>query len=218
MKLISRVLYSLLFVLLVAACDEEKVSMPSVRLEFITAHSGDNGQIQSFEMDNGAFLSVNEDRTNTILEVESQRMIANVELLENQAANIYATASIISVDPLPESASEFTDGIVSHPVELLSIWPGAQYLNIVMLVKTYDSKHTFHFVEKENVLNKDGSREVKILLYHDAGTDIDVYNTKRAYASIPLRQYLNETDKTLSVYFCYYDEKGVRRENGPFNY
>ena len=118
MKLISRVLYSLLFVLLVAACDEEKVSMPSVRLEFITAHSGDNGQIQSFEMDNGALLRVNEDRTNTILEVESQRMIANVELLENQAANIYATASIISVDHLPESSSEFTDVIVSHPVEL----------------------------------------------------------------------------------------------------
>lgn len=182
-----------LFMLLLVSCSDDEYNYPSVRRDFLTVVSGDNGYLEMLIPDKGESLTVSEDRTKSkITPNGSIRVVSNYEVLSlkggAQAARIYGISSVVA--PSPKLAVDFPQGVKTDPVDVLSIWMGRGYLNMILNIKTENSQqHLFHFVEEDVALNN-GVKTVTILLYHDAGSGEEFY-TKRAYLSIPLEKYVD---------------------------
>ena len=159
--------------------------------------------------DEGETLAIVEDASKTRIDANaSARIVSNYGKAEaadgTSGVKLYAVLSAIS--PVPQSADKFKDGIKRDPADILSIWMGIDYLNIMLEIKSQNGKHSFHFIEDEVTTDKEaGTRTVRLSLYHDDGGDVQAY-TKRAYLSIPLRQYAEEgiekviTNFTLNRY------------------
>ncbi len=216
MKHILRYICCWVFILSLTACSDKEYEYPPVKLEFLSVFADENGAMQTVVCDNGVEWNVIEDKSATKFVADSNtRVVANMEQLNNHQTIIHSLISVVCVTPLPADSEVFSEGIVSKPVEVVSIWQGISYINMVISVKTFNSKHLFHFVEEQYDVNQDGMATVRVLLYHNSDVE-EAYNTKRAYASIPISHYLNDNSKQVQVYFDYYSEDGKRQENGPF--
>lgn len=130
----------------------------------------------------------------------SARIVSNYEPMVaadgTSGVKLYAVRYAVSPVPLP--AARFEDGIKTDPADVLSIWMGLDYLNIILNVKAQGGRHTFHFVENKVVSDAD-SKEVSLTLFHDANGDVGY--TQRAYLSVPLRQYATGGVKKVTVHF-----------------
>lgn len=215
-KLHSIWLWGLLF--LMTACGDDDYYYPSVKLEFVTVEAGEDGSIQTLIPDKGALLPVWEDRTgSTISPNTSRRVISNYEVLP-EGARIYSLQSLVTLDPKPEDDPVYKDGIKKDPVEMVSIWLGRNYLNMILNLKVNTGKgHVFGIVEDVSELETKGI--VTMLLYHDANSDAEYYN-RRAYISVPLAQYVNaeNPDRTIKIKFKYYKygEDGTGEESDKY--
>lgn len=201
-KLHSIWLWGLLF--LMTACGDDDYYYPSVKLEFVTVEAGEDGSIQTLIPDKGALLPVWEDRTgSTISPNTSRRVMSNYEVLP-EGARIYSLQSLVTPDPKPEDDPVYKDGIKKDPVEMVSIWLGRNYLNMILNLKVNTGKgHVFGIVEDVSELETKGI--VTMLLYHDANSDAEYYN-RRAYISVPLEKYVNAEapGRTIKIKFKYY--------------
>ena len=216
MNSFCRYIFPLVAMILLASCSDDDYEYPAVKLEFLTANANEKGLMETVMTDDGKVWRIVEDKSATQFDANSQnRIIANMEQLEDSNSRIYSLTPVFCANPIPANDKEFEDGIISKPVEVLSIWQGLSYINMVLQVKTFNSKHVFKFVEEEIGIDENGNAQVKILLYHNS--DIEQgYNTKRAYASIPAINYLTDNGKPVSLYFRYYDENNQLKEYGPF--
>ncbi len=211
-------LYGLMFLLaaLSASCgDNDDYHYPSVRLEFLTAYSGADGTLQSVQTDDGARYTVLADDSDTRINADSLvRIICNYGLEPasdgGKGVHLYALSKAIS--PLPIPADSFKDGVKTKPADVTSIWLGYGYLNMVLSVKQ-QKVHTLGFVEDEVTVGDGGCATVRLTLFHDTTSDVEDYS-KRAYVSVPLRQYLdNEDVHSLRVYFSVHttgSDEGVK--------
>lgn len=190
--------------MLVSCGDDDDYHYPSVKLDFLTAQAGADGSLQSVLTDEGETLAIVEDASKTRIDANaSARIVSNYGKAEaadgTSGVKLYAVLSAIS--PVPQSADKFKDGIKRDPADILSIWMGIDYLNIMLEIKLQNGKHSFHFIEDEVTTDKEaGTRTVRLSLYHDDGGDVQAY-TKRAYASIPLRQYAEDGIDKVTIYF-----------------
>ena len=196
---------------LTTACGGDDYHYPDILQDYLTAHSGADGRLQTVLTDDGTLYDVlnavtaPDETPDTTL-----RIVANYACEEDgvggQGVRLYAAQTTVS--PLPLPADRFEDGIKTDPASVLSIWMGLDYLNIVLEVKTGGGDHTFHFVEDEVRWNETAARrEVCLSLYHDAGDDPQYY-TRRAYlddaASLSVRfSLLNYEGEEESYVFEY---------------
>lgn len=197
-KLHSVWLWGLL--ILMTACGEDDYYYPSVKLEFVTIEAGEDGRIQTLLPDKGASLPVLEDRTGSSISPNtSRRVMSNYEVLSG-GAKIYSLQSLITPVPKPVDDPVYKDGIKTDPVEVVSIWLGRDYLNMILNLKVSTGKgHTFGIVEDTSELETKGI--VDMLLYHDANSDEEYYN-RRAYISVPLAQYIDrENPEQIKIKF-----------------
>lgn len=215
-KLHSVWLLGLLF--LMTACGDDDYYYPSVQLEFVTVVAGDDGSIQTLIPDKGEPLPVLEDRTgSTISSNTSRRVMSNYEVLTG-GVRIYSLQSLITPEPKPEDDPVYKDGVKTDPVEMVSIWLGRDYLNMILNLKVSTGKgHVFGIVEDVSELETKGI--VNMLLYHDANSDAEYYN-RRAYISVPLAKYVNgeASGRTIKIKFKYYtyDQNGVPVESDKY--
>lgn len=186
-KLHSIWLWGLL--VLVTACGEDDYYYPSVKLEYVTIEAGEDGRIQTLLPDKGASLPVLEDRTGSSISPNtSRRVMSNYEVVSG-GVKIYSLQSLITPVPKPEDDPVYENGVKTDPVEVVSIWLGRDYLNMILNLKVSTGKgHTFGIVEDTSELETKGI--VDMLLYHDANSDEEYYN-RRAYISVPLSQYID---------------------------
>ena len=184
-------LWGLLF--LMTACGDDDYYYPSVKLEFVTVEAGEDGRIQTLIPDKGEVLTVSEDRTgSTISPNTSRRVMSNYEVLSGEnTATIYSLQSLITPVPKPEDDPVYKDGIKLDPVEMVSIWLGRDYLNMILNLKVSTGK----------------------------GHDGEYYN-RRAYISVPLAQYIDEENpgRTIKIKFKYYtyDKDGSPIESDKY--
>lgn len=197
--------YWLLFTLLVSlltSCGDDDYHYPSVKLEFMTAFSGEDGSLKSVLTDEGEQYPVLENASKLTIDPNSfVRIVSNYEPVKTvegvAGVKLYAVLGTISPFPLP--AEKFENGIKTDPVELQGIWMGIDYLNLLLGIKAQDGKHLLHFVEDEVVKEEStGLVTVHLTLYHDATDDVLAY-TKRAYVSVPLWQYAEEWVRKVTV-------------------
>lgn len=199
-----------LLVCLLAACGDEDYHYPSVKLEFLTAFSGADGYLQSVVTDEGETLPVLEDKTKTNMEANaSARIISNYarEAATDGTAGVvlYALSKVVSV--APRAADKFEEGVKADPADVLAVWMGHDYLNMMLEVKE-NGEHKLHFVEDEVTVDAAaGCSEVHLTLYHDAQEEMASYS-RRAYASVPLRQYAVEGIRKVAVRFSVHTYSG----------
>ena len=130
---------------LLTACSEDEYHYPSVKLEYLTAFSGPNGNLQSVLTDDGQSYPVLEDASKTYIDGNSSiRIVSNYSVGNaNDGSNgVKIYAALKTVSPLPMPADKFKDGVKKDPADILSIWMGLNYLNITLEVKAQDGKHT----------------------------------------------------------------------------
>ncbi|WP_418698733.1 hypothetical protein [Bacteroides sp.] len=199
-----------LLVCLLAACGDDEYHYPSVKLEFLTAYSGADGNLQSILTDEGRTLPVVEDLSSLKMDANSSaRIVANyadaVAADGTTGVKLYASMKVVS--PVPQAADKFENGIKTNPADILSIWLGLDYLNITLQVKE-DGQHLLHFIEDEVTVDvATGQSDVYITLYHESDESMISY-TRRAYASMPLRQYAVEGVQKVTVHFSLHTYSG----------
>lgn len=195
---------------LLASCGDDDYRYPSVKQEFLTAFSGADGRLESVLTDNGETLQVVEDASGLHVNADTAvRIVANYETLvtDNKVTGAKLYALLQTVSPVPLAADEFEGGVRTEPSEIQSIWLGYDYLNIVLQVKQ-QGKHLFHFVEDGFSVDKDSGRAVvRLTLYHDISSAVQDYS-KRAYLSVPLKQYMAGGVRGVDVYFSIYTYSG----------
>jgi hypothetical protein len=209
-RLVNLLLMLPLFLLLTvtSACGDDDYRYPSVALEFLTAHTGADGSVQTIVTDDGMAYDVAADDSQSRFTADSTlRVVAYYEEVTPPMssskladAHIYSLATTIS--SLPKPASEFTDGVHTDPAAVTSIWAGRNYLNIRLTVKAQNGRHLFGFVEEYVAPVEAGSesRAVHLSLYHDARNDVPA-TTQTAYLSIPLAQYAAPGINRLAITF-----------------
>lgn len=189
---------------LVAACADDGYHYPDIRQDFLTARTDDGGYVRTVQTDDGATydvqnsVSASDQAADTTLRIVAQYAVQS----ETDApAAVLLYSATVAVSPLPLPASAFGDGVKADPASVLSIWMGLDYLNLVLEVKGTDASHAFHFVEDSVAWNPSAARrEVHLSLYHDAKDDPPYY-TRRAYLSVPLRQYATDGVQAVAVRF-----------------
>lgn len=199
-----------MFACLLAACGEDEYHYPPVKLEFLTAHAGADGNLHSILTDEGKTYTVVEDATNSNVEANSSvRMVSNYGpmVASDGTSGVKLYAAMRTVSPVPQLAEEFEEGVRTDPADVLSIWMGIDYLNIIVNVKAQGGKHTFHFIEDKVAADAEtGHKDVHLTLYHDAAGDTGY--TQRAYLSVPLRQYAAEGTEKVTVHFSLHTYSG----------
>ncbi len=205
----TKLLPLLSLALLLAACGGSSgYHYPSVQLEYLTATSGADGSLQSILNDEGDTYTVVTDASGTTTAADTTlRIVANYAMVDEDEAGsgvkLYSVRTTFSSLPVP---SDRLEQIVTDPADVLSIWMGLDYLNIVLAVKAQDGTHTFGFVEQSvSTDTAEGSKVVSLLLYHDMGDDIAAY-TQRVYLSVPLRQYAESGITAVTVHFSLYTD------------
>lgn len=204
----------MLALLTFTACGEDEYHYPSVKLEFVTIESGNDGHIQTVIPDKGEVLTVANDYTrSSITPNSSKRVLSNYEIEEGTSrANIYSLQAAIVLEPKQrdEGKEETEEDLPKDPVEVTSIWMGRDYLNMILNVKIKGGKpHSFQlFAEEEQATAEEGENVVILSLYHDANGDEAYYN-RNAYISVPLTGLAAE-EQTIRIKFKYYttDENG----------
>ena len=170
---------------LLAACGDDYY-YPSVRQDFLTAFSGADGRLETVLTDEGETFRVVED--------------ASGMTTDDKAAGVKLYALLQAISPVPLAADEFEEGVKTEPSEVQSIWLGHDYLNIILKVKQ-QGKHLFHFVEDEvSVDEASGRAKVRLTLFHNVTSATQDYS-KRAYLSVPLRQYMIDGVQGVDVFF-----------------
>ena len=199
MKWVGGMLGLLCTLWLTACSDGNDYYYPSVKQEFLTAEAGENGALRRVQTDQGIWLSVKEDRSQTLAEPgELVRIVSNYEQIESSVC-LYGVLKTIA--PQPQPAEKFEEGLHTEPAAVTSIWMGWDYLNLILAVRQ-QGKHAFHFIEQE-VTEPDaqGVVTVGLMLYHEVQPDALEDYSKRAYASVPLRQYVKEGVRKVKVHF-----------------
>ena len=201
---------------LLASCEEEEYYYPSVKLEFVTVKAGNDGKIQLLIPDKGKQLQVSQDLTNSSITANGfKRVLSNYETLitpggEDASVKIYSLQSVLQLEPRLLDDPTFGGVMKNDPVDVMSIWIGGGYLNMILNLKVNGGKqHKLGAVEEKersSVMNP-AVNEVTLSLYHNANGDEEYYN-RRAFVSIPLSKY--DLDQTIRVEFKYhtYNKKG----------
>lgn len=194
--------------LLVSACGDDEYHYPSVKLEIATVKSGVDGKLQTLLPDKGDELGVLKDRTNsTISPNSSKRVLANYEVLSSNGvttATIYSLQSLVTLTPKFKGEPGYGELIKTDPVDVVSIWIGRDYLNMILSLKAKGGiQHVFDLLGEVQEESESGEKVVVLSLYHDAKGDPEYYNRK-AYISVPLTQLAGKPDQVVRIKFKYY--------------
>ena len=219
MNRVHRLVIWLFWLFLMASCEEEEYYYPSVKLEFVTVKAGSDGKIKILIPDKEEQLQVSQDLTNSSISPNSfRRVLSNYERLlasdgKSVSAKIYSLQNILLLEPKLLDDVSFGGVMKADPVDVISIWTGGGYLNLILNLKVKGGKqHVLGIVEEEDTGMSIAKEMITLSLYHNANGDEEYYN-RRAFISVPLSKY--DFDKAIKVEFKYhtYDKKGQIQES-----
>ncbi|MBP1594271.1 MAG: hypothetical protein H6Q12_1289 [Bacteroidetes bacterium] len=201
MKLKNIYLFLIFLSLLSCKGEEDSYVYPSVKLEFLSAQTDASGKIISLTTDKDATYSVEKDRTDSKLSVNTlQRIVCNYIVTEpadnsqNASAVIYSL--IKAVSPTPVKLASGTQ-MKTDPVDIQSVWLSGHYINMTLQIMLQSKTHLFHFIETSTTI-KNGVPSINLALYHDKNDDVEAY-TKIAYLSVPLDKYIQQYPNGFNV-------------------
>ena len=178
-----RLILLFFFSIFYISCNEEEQPAPAYRQELAEIVTNENGKAISLILDDGQKLIIN-----NVLQGLAADSIYRVKVLyvptSAIAADLYAAQSVVSdyARSMPDSL------IISHPLDLKASWMSPRYLNLMVGIMTGGKAQKLAFVERGLETSNDGSKILKLQLYHDQCDDNEFY-TQEVYMSCPLYPY-----------------------------
>ena len=195
-----------ILVFTLAACsddDGEPLAADVRTLAEVTTDA--SGQAATVTPDGGSALRV----TNKVsgLVRDSLYRVQALILPDNEGgAAVRQLAAVLS--PFPREVAE--DKRRYDPVDVLALWSTGRYVNMRLALRTATEPHAFTFVEEGTDNLPDGTRRLRLHLYHDRGGNPEYY-TRETYLSCPLFHYADVLRAgTDSVYFTVTTYAGER--------
>lgn len=173
-----------------ASCtsEDEGYTYPPLLSEFADVCTDEAGLFTHLLTDGGERLSIvnsAEIKADSVTPDTIYRTISRYERVED-GIKLYSMQAIPASPAV--KAEAFADGVKADPVEMQSLWRGGSYLNMILLVKSQNKRHSFRFVQDSLTTSPTGTRILRLRLSHDAGDDLQAY-TQKAYLSLPLFPY-----------------------------
>ena len=200
----------------IGCSDNKDSTYPSVVLEFLTVQTSSTGEMKTALLDSGEKYDILQDESEFKSSPDTTlRMVAyyDKEFADGKkGVHIYGATQAVS--PIPKPLDKFEDDIFTDPVNLISLWQGFYYINLIVEVKMQAKKHRFHFIERQNTIDlQTKTRSVDLQIYHDSQNDLPAYSS-RGYLSIPMEQYLqNDVQKVLiTLNMTNYNGENLQRQ------
>ena len=209
-----KTLYSLLTILLLLSCSDERSEYPSVLTRLVIAETNNEGRLSVIRVDNGPVLHVYKIRRSS-LPTDADALIRSVasykQNLEFDEADIFDIAPIPVI--IPTLALESTVDVQS-PVTYIRGWVAGGFLNLELGIKAVKlNLHTVGFSE----VASDEPNVIQLEFTHDKGGDIDGA-TQEILVSIPLQKYnelFPDKDYIIDLKVKAFDVGVISREFKP---
>lgn len=188
MKVLLKILSTFFIASLLCACGEEEYVYPDVLTEFVCLKTNEQGKGAQLITDEGNIWEIptQQQPADKLTPDSIYRVISKyVPFSETGEADVYTLQSVIS--RLPKQRQEF-EAIHTEAVTIQSIWRSGDYLNLILQVMVKDKAHEFGFIDEGITTNEDGSRTLKLTLFHNRDKDVEGFYRK-AYLSVPLWHY-----------------------------
>ena len=168
---------------LVTSCsdDNDTWSAP-VQLDYLELLTDASGRTALAVTDEGDTLSV----SNPLDGLKADTAYRYVAVNERLGSSLRLSSCAPAIAPIPtpmEGMEEKTDS-----VEVVSIWRGGRYINLVVQMEAQDKAHYFGFKHKGVTDKPDGSRTAQVLLYHNQNGDVKAFH-RTVYLSCPLKAW-----------------------------
>lgn len=213
MNRLLRVFGVLFGLLVIYSCSNKNdYEYPPVKMEYLSADIGSDGTVSSILTDDETRYLVVENLSSFNSVADSTIRVVSyyeIETVADSISGVKIYAMSKAVAPLPESRVEFGNGVKTDPVDVVGIWMGRNYLNIILNVKVNNGVHYFNFVE-DTVYTVARKKTVSLELYHDARND-SMYYWRRAYLSVPLSQYATSGVDSVMIDFRLYQYNGKEK-------
>jgi hypothetical protein len=191
------------FLLLVAAfsvlslscSDDDGGIAPSLRSEFVCAHTDASGCVSSVVTDDGEAYAVGQTiRTNVADTV--YRCVCTYELDGERNASVYSLSHIYSKFPYPKDSFE---KLPDAPLVLQSVWKSGGYVNFILgVLTTGNGEHAYAFCEECVEVDAEGVKTLKVSLLHERPAEDEESYTQDVYLSMPVYGYAGRFD-SISV-------------------
>lgn len=148
------------------------------------------------------------------------RVMVRALYTEENNVHLQQVAAVLS--PMPRHIAE--EKQKCDPVEVLALWGSGRYVNMRLALHTATEPHAFAFIEKGIEELPDGTRCLRLHLYHDRGNNPEYY-TRETHLSCPIYQYADVSrpeEQRLrkgqdSVYFTITTYHGAQEIRLPYN-
>lgn len=184
----KHILPLLLLVLLAGvSCKEDDYVYPSVVTEFIDGQTDSEGTLSRLITDGGEVYTIQPREGLDGLTPDSLYRTVSIyqPLTESGEVYLYSSRLIMALAPLP--AESFTEGVVTDPLDVRSVWRSGNYINLILKPMVRDKNHAYHFADY-GITEKNGVNTLHLTLYHNRNNDYEAF-TREDYLSIPLRGY-----------------------------
>lgn len=178
-----RLLLASLLSLLLCACGDDETPWPAYRQELAELLTGADGKVAFMVRDTGDTLRVS---PSVDWQVPDTVVRAQVLYCETDGRKAVLQALSPVVSPFPEQISEAQ--MRTEPVGVEALSRGGRYLNFYIYVKTSGGAHRFAFRDCGVERQADGSRLLRLQLYHDSNADGQNYR-RQVCLSCPLYGY-----------------------------
>lgn len=167
---------------LVSACADDEAAWPAYRQDLVDLLTDGQGRTAAIVTDAGDTLALTNGAARAGLAPDSVYRVQALFVTSAGGAELLSMAQVVS--PYPAAFRETE--IKRDPLTLNAVWRGGDYLNLTVTLKTGGGTHAFAFVDRGTTAADDGTRTLRLELYHDQ-LDDPLYYSRQASLSCPLR-------------------------------
>ncbi len=189
--------YLFVSVVVMGCSDDDDYRFPPMHTELAEVRIDGAKNVSEVVLDDGRIYSADRKISSNVADT-TLRCLCSYSIDDSgsqESFKIYSISTVVSSLPRPYSSYQNHD---SDPVDLLSQWESARYINAFIGYKTTDNgNHLFSFCEDSIVPAADGKLTAYVSLHHSRpSADAESY-TKRIYVSFPKYYYEGKTEKVV---------------------
>ena len=190
----------------VSCSEDESAPVPPLRMEFVEAHTDAAARVSAIKSDSGREYTVGQHIVASVADT-TYRCVCSFTLDDSEAhATVYSLQHIYSMPPSP--LDDFEE-LSADPVNVVSVWKGGSYINMVLSVLTTGyGTHSFAFCDNGLVVEDGGVATADVSLLHKRSAEDAESFSQDVYLSMPIGGYAGLCD-SMSVSIPTY--QGVKK-------
>lgn len=197
---------------LLAGCGDDDDFLDNYRFDLCELVTDSQGRLTELRFDDGRHLTPTKGY-NSLAPDSVYRVLAVYVPTSDGKAEIAQLGAVISPRPLVFERQP----VVTDPVRVLTAWRSPRYFNLrVAIGRSTLQKHIFGFAEEGIEKLDNGTRRLRLRLYHDRNGDAAHYD-EETYLSCPTYPYADRLTRGVdSVVMVVHTPEGEQRFSALF--